>query len=65
MLNKVVKTGSKNSLTSYTINKAKKMFKTEKHAYQSAFLAQSRQAFLPYLQRGNEGKSKIISIYDL
>ena len=30
------------------------MLKTEEQAYQSAFLVQSRQALLPYLQRGVE-----------
>lgn len=54
MLRKISQTGSQNYLTKKVINKAQNIYKNEKISYQSAFLAQSRQALLPYLQRGGE-----------
>ena len=48
------KAGSQNFLTKKVIEKAKHIYKTEEQAYQSAFLVQSRQALVPYLQRGIE-----------
>lgn len=41
-----------NYLVTSVLEKAKGMFKHESIAYQGAFLAQTRQTLLPYLQRG-------------
>ena len=51
MLRKIAKPSSQNFITRRVIQKAKTLYKNEEAAYQSAFLAQSRQALLPYLQR--------------
>jgi hypothetical protein len=68
MLRKVTKAGSQSRLTKRVIHKAKTLFKNEKEAYQNAFLAQSRQVLLPFLQRGvfpneDEEKELMDSIY--
>ena len=52
MLRKYGKAGTQNFLTKKVVEKARNIYKTEELAYQSAFLMQSRQSLLPYLQRG-------------
>jgi len=53
MLSAYSKLGNKRGglLTRKVLQKAKKLVKQEKDSYQAAYLAQFRQAMLPYLQR--------------